>query len=58
MNTVKFKVPYDRIAEVRKDLRRMRIRHYPFRRQEGGMEIELFSSKKVSFLMLKYAKMS
>ena len=55
MNTVKIKVPYDRIQEVRTDLRRWRIRHYPFRRQEGGMEIEMFLNPKVNFLVLKYS---
>lgn len=54
MNTVKFKVPYERVQELRKDLRKQGIRHYPFRRQEGGMEVEMFPSPKITYLLLKY----
>ena len=55
MNTVKFKVPYNRVKELRLDLRKWRVRHYPFRRQEGGMEVELFPNSKNSFIILKYS---
>ncbi len=55
MNTVKIKVPYERIQELRKDLRKWRIRHFPFRRQEGGMEIEMYSNPKLDFIFLKYS---
>jgi hypothetical protein len=54
MNTVKIKVPYDVVHSARLDLRRWKIRHYPFRRQNGGMEIEIFHNPKVSMFMLKY----
>lgn len=54
MNTVKLKVPYDRIQEIRKDLRRLRTRYYPFRRQADGMEIEIFNCSAISYFLLKY----
>jgi hypothetical protein len=54
-NTVKFNVPYDRVHDLRKDLRRWHIRHYPFRRQEGGMEVEMYSNPKNDFILLKYS---
>ena len=55
MNTVKIKVPYDKIRELRTDLRKWRVRHYPFRRQEGGMEVEMYLNSKVDFILLKYS---
>jgi hypothetical protein len=55
MSTVKFKVPYDLVQDLRKDLRRWQIRHYPFRRQEGGMEVEMYQNPKVDFILLKYS---
>ena len=54
MNTVKMKIPYSCVKEALVDLRRWKIRHYPFRRQQGGMEIEMFPNPKVNLLMLKY----
>lgn len=54
MNTVKIKVPYNRINDLTTDLRRWHIRHYPFRRQEGGMEIELFPNAKTDWILIKY----
>lgn len=54
MNTVKIKVPYNRIQELKADLRKWRVRHYPFRRQVGGMEIEMYFSPKINFILLKY----
>ncbi len=55
MNTVKLHVPYDRVQEIKKDLRRWNIRHYPFRRQIGVMEVEIYPTPKNSFLLLKYS---
>jgi len=55
MNTVKFKVPYNRVQEVRQDLRRLQVRHYPFRRQEGGVEIEVFPTALITYFLLKYS---
>lgn len=54
MNTVKINVPYNQISEARLDLRNWRIRHYPFRRQATGIEIEMFPNPKITMLLLKY----
>ena len=55
MNTVKIKIPHGRIHDAIKDVRKWRIRHEPYRRVYGGLEMELYPSPKISFLQLKYA---
>ena len=54
MSTVKFKVPNNRIKELVADLRKTKVRHYPFRKDDGGVEVELFPTKKISYFLLKY----
>ena len=54
MNTVKMKIPYSCVRDALTDLRKWKIQHYPFRRQQGGMEIEMFPNPKVNLFMLKY----
>ena len=55
MNTVKLKISHGHIREAIKDVRRWRIRHMPFRKVMGGIEIECYQNPKVSLLQLKYA---
>lgn len=55
MNTVKIKVPYQRVRELTKDLRKWHVRHYPFRRQEGGVEVEMFPNPRADWIILKYS---
>lgn len=54
MNTVKIKIPHGHIHEAMKDVRRWRIRHLPFRRVYGGLEMELYANPKIDFLLLKF----
>lgn len=54
LNTVKIKVPYQRVRDLTKDLRKWQVRHYPFRRQEGGVEVEMFPNPRADWIILKY----
>lgn len=53
MSILKIK-PKD-IREFQEDLRRMRIRHYPFEKINGRYYVKLFDTNKVSILQLKYS---
>lgn len=53
MNTVKVK--YSDIREFLEDLRRMKIRHRPFRRMGTYYEVDIYSTTKTTFLKLKYS---
>ena len=54
MSTVKFNVPISRVTELQKDLRKQRAKHYPFRRQQSSVEVELFPNANASYFLLKY----
>jgi len=53
MNTVKIKYPD--IRDFLSDLKRLRIRHKPFKRVDNYYEIYIYSDTKATFLTLKYA---
>ena len=53
MNTVKVK--QTDIREFLKDVKRMKIRHMPFRRLGDCYEVDIYSTTKSTFLKLKYA---
>ena len=53
MNTVKIK--HTDIREFLEDLKRMKVRHRPFRRLGEFYEVEIYSTTKSTFLKLKYA---
>jgi ribosome-associated toxin RatA of RatAB toxin-antitoxin module len=53
MNTVEVK--RSDIREFQKDLKRMKIRHGPFRRLDSTYHVEIFSPSKASFIKLKYS---
>ena len=53
MNTVEVK--RSDIVELQKDLKRMKIRHGPFRRLDTTYQVPLYDSSKVSFIRLKYS---
>jgi hypothetical protein len=53
-NTVKVHIPHGHIREAIKDVRKWRIKHLPFRRVYGGLEMELYPNSKITFLLLKY----
>lgn len=52
MNTVN--VNQSDIREFLKDLKRMKIRHRPFRRLGDYYAVEIYSDSKATFLKLKY----
>lgn len=52
MNTVNVK--QSDIKEFLEDLKRMKIRHRPFRRLDKSYEVEIYSNSKATFLKLKY----
>jgi hypothetical protein len=53
MNTVKVK--YSDIREFLQDLKRMKVRHRPFRRIDNFYEVDVYSDSKATLLKLKYA---
>lgn len=53
MNTVN--IHHSDIREFLEDLRRMKVRHRPFRRLGNYYEVEIYSDSKATFLKLKYA---
>jgi hypothetical protein len=53
MNTVEVK--RSDIRELQKDLKRMKIRHGPFRRINNSYQVPLYDTNKVSFIRLKYS---
>jgi len=53
MNTVKIKS--SDIREFLEDLKRMKVRHRPFRRVDNSYEVEIYSNSKATLLKLKYA---
>ena len=53
LNTVKIK--HSDIREFLKDLKRMKVRHRPFRKLDDTYEVEIYSTSKATFLKLKYA---
>ena len=55
MSTVKIKIPHGKIHEAVRDVRRWRIKHLPFRKVVGGLEMELYPNSKITMLRLKYA---
>ena len=52
MNTVNIKP--SEIREFAQDLKRWKIRHYPFRSSKYGYEVTLFPNPKSTMLLLKY----
>lgn len=57
MNTVNMLIRYSDVHALQRDLKRMKIRHMPFRRSctHNGMWVELEDSAKITFIKLKYA---
>jgi hypothetical protein len=55
MNIVKVHIPHGRIHEAIRDVRRWRIKHLPFRKVYGGLDMELYDSPKISLFKIKYA---
>jgi hypothetical protein len=55
MNIVKVHIPHGRIHEAIRDVRRWRIKHLPFRKVYGGLDMELYDSPKISMFKIKYA---
>jgi hypothetical protein len=53
LNTVKIK--NCDIREFLEDIKRMKIRHRPFRKIDTGYEVDIYSTTKATFLMLKYS---
>lgn len=51
----KMKIKQSDIFEFQRDLRRMKIRHYPFVRDAGYYHVELYETNKISFLQMKYS---
>jgi hypothetical protein len=54
-NTVKIHIPHGHIREAIRDVRKWRIKHLPFRKVYGGLEMELYDSPKIALLQIKYA---
>ena len=54
LNTVKIRIPHGYIREAIRDVRQWRIKHLPFRRVYGGLEMELYPNPKITMLQLKY----
>jgi hypothetical protein len=56
MSTVKLTIPYGKgnISELQQDLRKWRIRHYPFSRQVEGLEVIMYANPKADWILLKY----
>ena len=52
MNTVEVK--HSDIREFLEDLKRMKIRHRPFRKLDKTYEVDIYSTTKATFLRLKY----
>ena len=53
MNTVNVK--QDDIRAFLEDIKRMKIRHRPFRKIGDGYEVDIYSTTKATFLLLKYS---
>lgn len=54
LNTVKVHISHEHIREAINDVRKWRIKHLPFRRVHGGLEMTLYPNAKITFLLLKY----
>jgi hypothetical protein len=54
MNTVDIKVKASDVQEFAKDLKRMKIRHYPFQWRYDGYLVKLYPNPKIIMLRLKY----
>ena len=54
MNTVKLFVKRNQIRELQSDLRKWQIKHLPFSRQDGGVDVILLDCPKANWIVLKY----